>query len=1064
MAQHTESDFTGGMLGLDEVLRDVGVDATGLQQLGIQTGPRLTAQPATAYMDDEELSDDEMVDSTAQQRRPHYAPLTSYNQVQPALQPVSYKKTKIIKTTRLIERKKSVYEIFPSFTPNRPLDFVDLFGQRAKKPSRVWSKEAPPLQEVFLPQKRGVQGGVVRTLVSEAKKEKEKKRVQKVVTEASLDVDLAKAIELRAGVVKSQIDMDDRSFDMINLSTWEDSIMYDSKNLPKTRPAPRPSLTAPTNATLESGTWTQSIIWDSKTPFRDFTQVDLSYLEDGYEEETQRPEPRARKRFRNEAGQAVARDKFNISNDHTYEVAKETKLVRQTFGALEVEHAYPALKLQLPFYKIRLTKQECRSFHRPALHFPLNQEIRFQKVKTAPKLKDKSGRKLGKGGDFGEGLRKTGDLTLKDTSKFVLWEYSEEHPPTISNFGMGSMLVNYYRKKDEKDDHIPKREFGTPFVLQPSDDTPFLKLGSVAPGQTVPALYNNMVRAPIFEHKSPHTDFLVVRSTVHGESKYYLREIKHLFVLGQTIPVTEIPGPHSRKITTTAKSRLQQICYRLLRRSEDERIRIMQLPKYFPDQDETQLKQRLKAHLQEFMEYQRKGPHQGFWRLKGNLQIPDESSIVKMVKPEDVVLAESMQVGQQQLLDAGYSANTEEADDEQATIVKAKDGTPLTITQQLAPWMTTKNVLQAAQHKAMLKLYGEGDPTGRGEAFSYLKVSMKDVFVREGEKKPGKGEMNKSGHRYNVQEQQKVYAQEKERIWQAQMKSLSRKDPPELSDDEDDKGMTRGRLESVADTPTAADSVASPSATHTSLPRADSQNPADKTHKVLVLKREKPGQPPRYEVIRDQVVIASYLRKKEQLKSMDLSAMALAPTGDQKADEKRAKDLESQIAKLKRNQERRIDRKNKKIAKEGGELLVASPSVKSETTRKCGNCGDVGHMKTNRKCPKWAEFNKASQAAANQVVPVVHNFTPGIDPSLTGSYFPQPPANTSAAVPKPKPAITPFTSTPIRRPMMPGTPSVMGPPALPGAFAPAASSPLATTPVYSAAQAYGQDGNTPGDD
>jgi hypothetical protein len=102
----------------------------------------------------------------------------------------------------------------------------------------------------------------------------------------------------------------------------------------------------------------------------------------------------------------------------------------------------------------------------------LNQEIKFQKVKTAPKLKDKSGRKLGKGGDFGEGLRKTGDMTLKDTSKFVLWEYSvrvclhhtmasltviqEEHPPTISNFGMGSMLVNYYRKKDEKDDHIPK--------------------------------------------------------------------------------------------------------------------------------------------------------------------------------------------------------------------------------------------------------------------------------------------------------------------------------------------------------------------------------------------------------------------------------------------------------------------------------------------------------------------------------------------------------------------------------------------------------------------------------
>ncbi len=34
--------------------------------------------------------------------------------------------------------------------------------------------------------------------------------------------------------------------------------------------------------------------------------------------------------------------------------------------------------------------------------------------------------------------------------------FQEEHPPIISNFGMGSILVNYYRKKNEKDDHVPK--------------------------------------------------------------------------------------------------------------------------------------------------------------------------------------------------------------------------------------------------------------------------------------------------------------------------------------------------------------------------------------------------------------------------------------------------------------------------------------------------------------------------------------------------------------------------------------------------------------------------------
>lgn len=43
-------------------------------------------------------------------------------------------------------------------------------------------------------------------------------------------------------------------------------------------------------------------------------------------------------------------DKFNLSNDKEYEETVETKkVIRQTFGLLEVSHSYPAQKLQLPF-------------------------------------------------------------------------------------------------------------------------------------------------------------------------------------------------------------------------------------------------------------------------------------------------------------------------------------------------------------------------------------------------------------------------------------------------------------------------------------------------------------------------------------------------------------------------------------------------------------------------------------------------------------------------------------------------------------------------------------------
>lgn len=108
------------------------------------------------------------------------------------------------------------------------------------------------------------------------------------------------------------------------------------------------------------------------------------------------------------------------------------------------------------------------------MQFPSNISFSFTKVRSKKK-KDKSGRKIRKG-EGGENLRHMSDITLKDTSNFALWEYSvsfvpsrlmvegiyiflislqEENPPIISSVGMGSILVNYYRKRDPTDDFIP---------------------------------------------------------------------------------------------------------------------------------------------------------------------------------------------------------------------------------------------------------------------------------------------------------------------------------------------------------------------------------------------------------------------------------------------------------------------------------------------------------------------------------------------------------------------------------------------------------------------------------
>jgi hypothetical protein len=81
---------------------------------------------------------------------------------------------------------------------------------------------------------------------------------------------------------------------------------------------------------------------------------------------------------------------------------------------------------------------------------------------------------------------------------------------------------------------------------------------------------------------------------------------------------------------------------------------------------------------------------------------------------------ESMMVGQQRLKDSGYgnlvfNENENPENEEESTDIEV----------MLAPWTTSKNFILAAQNKGMIQLFGPGDPSGAGLAFSFLRSSMK---------------------------------------------------------------------------------------------------------------------------------------------------------------------------------------------------------------------------------------------------------------------------------------------------------------------------------------------------
>lgn len=198
----------------------------------------------------------------------------------------------------------------------------------------------------------------------------------------------------------------------------------------------------PRNDFLDSDDWLEEVIWDTRRASPD--------LMEDHEDEEQKEE-----RAKEVAPATVAKlDPFNLSNDHLYEHTRASRFrIRQTFGAIEVFHSHPARVLQMPFYKTTLNKNEARAWHRPVLQFPSGVWLGFTKLKNNPNSSQKRNKLVA---DPSEKFKTTKDLSLTEKGPYVLLEFSEEYPPIMSNYGMGTTIVNYYRKKDDRDETVPK--------------------------------------------------------------------------------------------------------------------------------------------------------------------------------------------------------------------------------------------------------------------------------------------------------------------------------------------------------------------------------------------------------------------------------------------------------------------------------------------------------------------------------------------------------------------------------------------------------------------------------
>ncbi|XP_054852198.1 transcription initiation factor TFIID subunit 1 isoform X7 [Eublepharis macularius] len=750
--------------------------------------------------------------------------------------------------------------------------------------------------------------------------------------------------------------------------------------------------------------------------------------------------------------QPEVKDPWNLSNDEFYYPKQQG--LRGTFGGNIIQHSIPAVELRQPFFPTHMGPMKLRQFHRPplkkysfgALSQPGAHSVQplLKHIKKKAKMREQERQASGGGEMFF--MRTPQDLTGKD-GDLILAEYSEENAPLMMQVGMATKIKNYYKRKPGKDPGAPDCKYGETVYCHTS---PFL--GSLHPGQLLQAFENNLFRAPIYLHKMPETDFLIIRT----RQGYYVRELVDIFVVGQECCLFEVPGPNSKRANTHIRDFLQVFIYRLFWKSRDRprRIRMEDIKKAFPSHSESSIRKRLKLCA----DFKRTGMDSNWWVLKPDFRLPTEEEIRAMVSPEQCCAYYSMISAEQRLKDAGYGEKSffaPEEENEEDFQMKIDDEV------RTAPWNTTRAFIAAMKGKCLLEVTGVADPTGCGEGFSYVKIPNKPTQQKD-DKEPqpvkktvtgtdadlrrlslknakqllrkfgvpeeeikklsrwevidvvrtmsteqarsGEGPMSKfaRGSRFSVAEHQERYKEECQRIFDLQNKVLesteilstdtdsssaedsdfeemgknienmlqNKKTSSQLSrerEEQERKELQRMLLgeesgnDKERNKKDRRDKKGLSSATNnlggshkdddTASVTSLNSSATGRRLKIYRTFRDEDGKEyVRCETVRKPSVIDAYSRIRTTKDEEFIRKFALFDEQHREEMRKERRRIQEQLRRLKRNQEKE---KLKGPPEKKPKKMKERPDLKL----KCGACGAIGHMRTNKFCPLYYQTN-----------------------------------------------------------------------------------------------------------
>ncbi|KRX42737.1 Transcription initiation factor TFIID subunit 1 [Trichinella murrelli] len=591
-------------------------------------------------------------------------------------------------------------------------------------------------------------------------------------------------------------------------------------------------------------------------------------------------------------------------------------------------------------------------------------------------IQEREQERLASGGGEMFFMRKPADLTGKD-GELILLEYCEEHPPLLSQPGMGSKIKNYFKRLPGKDDQEPQFEYGETSY---SHSTPFL--GTLAPGETLQAIENNLFRAPIFRHRVPSTDFLIMRT----RSGLYIRKVEALFCVGQELPLIEVPSPNSKRACNFVRDFLLAFIYRLFWNSKEDprRLRMDDLRRAFPHHAESSIRKRLRI----CSDFRRLGSgiDSNFWVLKQDFRLPNTDELWSMITPETCCAYYSMLAAEQRLKDAGYGEKyffTPEEDEDDDDQVKIADEI------KCAPWNTTRAYISAVNGKCLLDITGVADPTGCGEGFSFVKLSSKP----QKEEVPPPVKKNVTGtdadlRKLSLKDAKQLLrefgVQEEEVEVLSCLETVTTDDEQSDGNDSDIEEMGKNIENMLTVKKTGPlDSEEHERLELQKLMASESSDQVETVEDKPVQQQVDEWAGKRLKIIRyyrdgddNEHVGVEYVTKPQLIEAY----MKIRSTKDESFIKHFAQ-MDEQFREERRRQKRRLQDQLRRIRRKEikAQLGMMTQRPKPEKPTKpppppkpsllkmrCSACGEKGHMKTNKNCPLYNRSERVQQSSSNQ--------------------------------------------------------------------------------------------------